>query len=104
MSYKPGYMQGGQAVRKVRGWRNCVMRIAKTVEAMDFKSGRVGHARKGSKCKSLVSPGEIKETGGIPICAVHRPVYERELAEDARRRQALRDKYDPGPLPIDENA
>ncbi len=94
-----------QYTRRVRGWKVCAWTVAKSRKAAEWKSGvRRSFASAGDPCHKLVSPTEIKNNSGIPICPGHREVYREAIAEAVGVRQALRDKYDPGPLPIDENA
>lgn len=85
-----------------QGYRQCIHDVAVSYPGRD---GQVGHRKPrrdvGGRCRRGVSPKEIAERG-LPLCNGHWSVFCRDVAEDAARRKALRAKYDPGPLPLNE--
>ncbi len=90
---------------RVRGWRYCAWSIAKaTDEPYESPTARHSHNKRDDQCRQIVSPKEMKRNDGMPICPNHLKAYRAAMDEAAQVRQALRDKYDPGPLPVDENA
>jgi hypothetical protein len=82
-----------------RGWKRCICTVERTErKASEYPSHRQAARRKGAQCSAHVSPDRIQKMGGLPICKAHEGQWERHVAEDEKRRKALRAKYDPGPL------
>lgn len=85
---------------KTQGWKQCLYSVVKSRKAREFPSQRTAFTRKGQRCSKLVSPKAIKRLG-IAICNVHEAPFLKDIEEDEKRRQELREKYDPGPLPLE---
>ncbi len=86
---------------RTRGWKYCVFAVVRNAKAKEHPGGsRTGFRRKGQRCRVLVDPKAITKFG-VPICNKHEGLFLRAVKEDEERRQALRAKYDPGPLPLD---
>ena len=87
---------------RTQGWKYCLFDIQRSSPPREYDSGhREAFRRKGDRCKRLVSPEDIVRLG-IPICNRHEALYREAVLADAEQRQRLRDKYDPGPLPLQE--
>jgi hypothetical protein len=83
---------------KSKGYRQCICTVEETIKkSREYPSIRIAARKKGDQCSAWVSPKQIKKMV-FPICTAHEKQWERHVTEDARRRKALRDKYDPGPL------
>ncbi len=77
------------------GSEYCIYRVRTSHAA---NSRRRQHSyKKGAKCRQLVMKERIVERG-IAICGTHWPLFLADVERDKRRRDALRDKFDPGPL------
>ena len=86
------------AGKRADGYRRCIGTVETTIKkAREHPSVRIAVRKKGDQCSAWVSPKQIKKMI-LPICKAHEKQWERRVAEDAKRRKALRDKYDPGPL------
>ena len=69
----------------------------KTGDGVGADGLRVARTRRGAKCRQKCSKERIARIG-LPICHLHEQAYMDDVAEDARRRVAIRARLDPGPL------
>lgn len=84
----------------MRDRERCLFSVSYNANTAETASGRVARRRVGKQCNAWVGQEAMVRNDGIPICSAHMILYHEAVAEDAMRRQALRDKYDPGPLPL----
>jgi len=85
--------------KRGRGFRRCVYRILYSHPGRQASGATL--KRKGERCRNFVAPDDVLRLG-LPICSSHEKVWVRETKLDAEVRRELRRKYDPGPLPLDE--
>ncbi len=81
------------------GWQPCSYTTkGGNSAAAEYPYQRILFHRAGACCRKLVSP-ETRQRLGVFVCGTHEPMFHADVKRDAELRQALRDKYDPGPLP-----
>ena len=87
---------------RTQGWKYCVYSVVQSSYGYhESASGRTAYRVKGGKCAILVGPRDITRLG-VPVCHTHERLFFASIKADEKRRQELRDKYDPGPLPLEE--
>lgn len=93
---------------RAHGYMKCAFAtVVHTYDNPDLPYGSRVHAKKrGEQCANWVRRA-VWESQAIPICAHHIDHYEKLVAEKIAavkdRNAAMRLKYDPGPLPLDDN-
>lgn len=87
---------------RTQGWKYCQFRVVQSRKASESAAGhRTGFRTRGDRCGKLVHPDHIKRLG-VAICHTHEPMHLEAIAGEEELRKVLREKYDPGPLPLED--
>ncbi len=91
-------MYGGKSAAQLLGvgWKRCLGRVATSSAGREERGSTM--RRKGERCRILVSPDQVERHGGGVFCAAHLAEAKTVQRRARETRQALRAKYDPGPL------
>lgn len=90
------------AALRLVGYRRCIWGCLHNAPSVEYENGHRQSLRwRGKRCSVMVSPEQIAKHG-VTVCAKHLPMYLKWKAERGLQKAAMRAKYDPGPLPLDE--
>ena len=87
---------------RANGFKRCICGLTNPSRLTPWEKGerRAGVAVRGERCRKFVSRQDAEDRGAV-VCTIHwEPYQELQKAKSVVNRH-LRDKYDPGPLPLD---